>query len=147
MLLDTCIVSDLRRSDGSPAVKAFVAALPTEAMLLSVITIGEITKGIAVLPDGEKKYRLAAGLHTLSSQFAHRILPLDQETAEIWGELTAAGHKKGVTIPMADGLIAATALRHDLQIATRDTLHFEAAGALVINPWLDTAVVTPGDEP
>ena len=81
MLLDTCVVSELRRPDGSHAVKAFVAALPTEKMLLSVITIGEITKGVAVLPDGERKYRLAAWLHTLSSQFAHRILSLDQETA------------------------------------------------------------------
>jgi toxin FitB len=143
MLLDTCVVSELRRPDGSHAVKAFVTALPTEKMLLSVITISEITKGVAVLPDGEKKYRLAAWLQTLSSQFAHRILPLDQETAEIWGELSAAGQKKGITIPTADGLIAATALRHDLQIATRDTVHFEAAGAAVINPWADTAVVNP----
>ncbi len=144
VLLDTCVLSELRTSEGSPVVRAFVEALPTETFLLSVITIGEITKGVALLPESQKKRLLASWLEALSTQFDDRILPLDQETAKIWGELTAAGLKKGVTIPTADGLIAATALRHGLHVATRDTVHFEAAGALVINPWLGRAdAITP----
>ena len=71
--------------------------------------------------------------------FGDRILSLDQETAEIWGELSAAGQKKGAIIPVADGLIAATALRHGLHVATRNTAHFQAAGSMVINPWLSPA--------
>ena len=139
VLLDTCVVSEVRKSEGSPVVKAFVAALPAETLLLSVVNIGEVTKGVAVLPESQKKRLLAAWLDALSTQFDDRILPLDKETAKIWAELTAAGQEKGVTIPTADGLIAAAALRHGLHVATRDTVHFEAAGALVINPWLDGA--------
>lgn len=139
VLLDTCVLSEVRKSDGSPVVKAFVAALPAETLLLSVITIGEVTKGVAILPESQKRRLLAAWLDALSAQFNDRILPLDQETARIWGELSAAGQRKGVIIPTADGLIAATALRHNLRVATRDTMHFEAAGALVINPWIEAA--------
>jgi predicted nucleic acid-binding protein len=112
-------------------------------MFLSVITIGEITKGLSLLPESQKRRSLADWLLGLCRQFEDRILPLDQEAAKIWGELSAAGQKKGVTIPTADGLIAATALRHGLHIATRDTVHFEAAGAAMINPWASTGVVTP----
>jgi toxin FitB len=139
VLLDTCVLSELRKSDGSPAVKSFVGELPADTLLLSVITIGEVVNGVSVLPESQKKRLLAAWLDALSAQFDDRILPVDHDTARIWGELSAAGRKKGVTIPTADGLIAATALRHGLHVATRDTMHFEDAGALVINPWLEPA--------
>jgi predicted nucleic acid-binding protein len=104
-------------------------------MFLSVITVGEITRGVALLADGRKKSALAAWLAGLGQQFAGRILPVDHETSEIWGEITAAGKKKGASIPVADGLIAATALRHGLHVVTRDTRHYVATGAKVINPW------------
>ena len=136
VLVDTCVVSELQKPACSPAVKSFWAALPAKSVFLSVITIGEITKGVALLPDGEKKRAIRAWLLGLSGQFEDRILPIDQDTAEIWGELSAAGQKRGVGIPVSDGLIAATALRHGLHVATRNTPHFEAAGAMVIDPWL-----------
>jgi toxin FitB len=139
VLLDTCILTEMQRLDGSEAVKGFVKMLPSDVLFLSVITIGEITKGVALLPDGRKKRQLGTWLLGLSHQFADRILPLDQETAEIWGQSSATGQQKGFTIPAADGLIAATALRHGLFVATRNTPHFEAAGARVINPWLPPA--------
>jgi predicted nucleic acid-binding protein len=134
-LLDTCVVAELRKPDGSVAVKEFVAALPSSSLFLSVITIGEIAKGIALLPAGAKKRSLETWLLGLSTQFNDRILVLDQEAAETWGELSANGKKKGFTIPVADGQIAATAIRHGLQVVTRNTEHFEQAGALVENPW------------
>ena len=139
LLLDTCVVSEIRSSDGSPVVKSFVDAFPAETLLLSVITIGEVSKGVALLPEGRKKRSLNDWLHLLSSQFGDRILPLDQEAAEIWGALSATAQKKGLKVPVADGLIAATAIRHGLHVATRNAAHFEAAGAMVVNPWLSTA--------
>jgi predicted nucleic acid-binding protein len=136
LLLDTCVLSELQKPTRSGAVVAFIDGQPDGLLHVSVITIGEIAKGIALLPDGLKKQTLESWRVTLAGQFEDRILPVDQETAEIWGELSAAEQKKGVAIPIADGLIAATAMRHGLHVASRDTLHFKAAGAMVINPWL-----------
>jgi predicted nucleic acid-binding protein len=136
LLLDTCVVSEIRTTNGDPAVRAFVAAQPTAALFLSVITFGEISKGVSLLADGAKKQALAAWLGGLGRQFEDRILPVDQESAEIWGELTGAAQKGGRTVAAADGLIAATALRHGLHVATRNTTHFAAAGVLPVNPWL-----------
>ncbi len=136
LLLDTCVLSDLRNPAGSPAVKAFIAPLPDKILFVSVITLGEIAKGVALLSNGKRKRDLDAWRIGLSGRFEDRIVPLDQETAEIWGEITAVGQKKGVTIPAPDGLIAASALRHGLHVATRNRPHFEQAGAMVINPWL-----------
>jgi len=135
VLLDTCVLSELRNPHGSGAVKAFIAPLPDSALFVSVLTLGQIAKGVALLPHGKKKRELDAWRAGLSGRFADRIVPLDEETAEIWGELTAASLKRGITIPATDGLIAATALRHGLHVGTRNTPHFEAAGAMVINPW------------
>jgi toxin FitB len=140
LLLDTCVVSELQKPAGSPAVQSFIDLAPTKSLFLSVITIGEITKGVALLPDGCRKRSLRAWLVGLSSEFEDRILPLDQDTAEIWGELSAGGQQRGKSIPVADGLIAATALRHGLHVATRNTSHFVAAGAMVVNPWLTPLV-------
>jgi predicted nucleic acid-binding protein len=119
-----------------PAVKEFVRLAPSRDLYLSVITIGEITKGIALLAEGMKKQTLTAWLLGLTQRFEDRILPLDQEAASTWGELTAAARRRGHTVPTADGLIAATAVRHGLHVATRNLGDFEKAGAMVINPWL-----------
>jgi len=135
LLLDTCVLSEIRKTDGSPAVKGFIEAMPASGLYLSIITVGEIAKGIALLPDGHKKRELTTWGIGLSSQFEDRILSLDQESAEIWGQLSAAGQQKGAMIPVADGLIAATAIQHGLHVVTRNTPHFEAAGAMVVNPW------------
>ena len=135
LLLDTCLLAELRTSDGSPAVKAFIAGQPTESLFLSVITLGEIAKGVALPADERKNRALTTWQAGLFGQFGERIHAIDQETAEIWGQLTASGQRRGRIIPTADGLIADTALRHGLHMATRNTLHFEAAGAMVINPW------------
>jgi len=135
LLLDTCLLSELQKPQASPAVTAFMDGQPDYLLYVSVISLGEIARGLALMPDGRRKLGLEAWRSQLSSQFEERILPVDQETAERWGELTAAGKKKGLAIPTADGLIAATALRHGLHVATRNTSHFEQAGAMVVNPW------------
>jgi predicted nucleic acid-binding protein len=136
LLLDTCVLSELQKPACVPAVQAFVALTPANGVFVSVITIGEITQGIALLDEGAKKQTLRAWLLGLTRQFEDRILPVDQDTAELWGELSANARRKGHAVPTADGLIAATALRHGLHVATRNIGDFMRAGVMVINPWL-----------
>lgn len=135
VLLDTCILAEVRKPEGHPSVRSAVEEIPDEDLYLSVVSVGEIVKGIALLAAGKKKNALSSWLVTLESQFAERILGLDLETARIWGEMTARAQKKGVVVPATDGLLAATALRHGHHIMTRNTKHFEATGALIIDPW------------
>src|SRR4051794_15357983 len=97
-----------------------------------------MAKGIALLEVGPKKAHLTTWLATLEGQYGERILAIDAETARIWGELTARAQKTGVVIPPTDGLLAASALRHGLHVMTRNTRHFEASGALILDPWQAT---------
>jgi toxin FitB len=134
-LLDTCVLAEIRLPEGNPSVKSAVQEIPEDNLYLSVLSIGEVAKGIALLAAGRKKKALSSWLVTLETQFGDRILGVDVETARIWGELTARAQKSGVIIPGSDGLLAATALRHGLHVMTRNTRHFEASGALLIDPW------------
>ena len=137
-LLDTCVLTELRLPEGHPAVKSAVAEIPDADLYLSVLTVGEIAKGIGLLAAGRKKKALTSWLTGLETKFGDRILAIDIETARLWGELTARAQKSGIIIPGVDGLLAATALRHGLRVMTRNTGHFEASGALIIDPWQNT---------
>ena len=137
-LLDTCVLTELGKADGNSSVKSAVAEIVTANLYLSVLTVGEIAKGIALLEAGRKKTSLGTWLARVENQYADRILAVDMETARIWGELTARAQKNGVIIPGTDGLLAATALRHGLHIMTRNARHFEASGVLIIDPWQDS---------
>ncbi len=106
-------------------------------MFLSVLTVGELTKGIELLAAGERKRTLRRWLETLEQDYADRILSIDTETARIWGELTAGAQTGGRTIPASDGLIAATAIRHGLHLMTRNVTDFVNTGAMLLNPWQD----------
>jgi predicted nucleic acid-binding protein len=136
LLLDTCTLSEVRHPEGAPEVKDYVRLVPSDNLYLSVISVGEVARGLALLADSPKKARLTAWLLGLDRQFGDRILPVDREIAMVWGERDAAAKAKGHTVPPADGLIAATAIRHGLHVATRNTDDFVKAGALVVNPWL-----------
>ena len=135
VLLDTCALSELRRPEPNDAVLRAIDALASEDLFVSVLSIGEIAKGIAVLKESKNRRALQSWLQTLERQYADRLLPIDLETSRIWGELTTAAQKMGRTIPATDGLIAATARRHGLHIMTRNIGDFEPAGVLVLNPW------------
>jgi predicted nucleic acid-binding protein len=135
VLVDTCVLSEVRHPRGNAAVRAAFDAIPDAHMFVSVITVGEIFKGIELLSAGEKKRELTEWLTGLCDRFGDRILPIDRETALAWGEITARARVKGIQIPISDGLIAATALRHGLHAMTRNTDHFAASGALIIDPW------------
>lgn len=134
-LLDTCTLAEIRRPEGQARVKAAVAEILDSDLYVSVLTVGEIARGIALLAAGKKKRSLTTWLNGLEVGFNDRILGIDGETARIWGELTARAQKAGEIIPAVDGLLAATAVRHGLHVITRNTRHFEASGALVFDPW------------
>ena len=137
VLLDTCVISETTRPKGARSVREHIAALRSEDTFLSVVTIGEIAHGIARLASGRKKAALETFLLGLEQDFGSRILEVDVQTARIWGETTAAAKQRGKSIPIPDGLIAATAIRHGLHVMTRNVSDFEGTGAMIINPWED----------
>jgi predicted nucleic acid-binding protein len=138
VLLDTCVVSELRRSDGDPRARAAVNAIPDNDLFLSVLTIGEIVKGIALLEPGKKQQALQEWADGLQTRFADHILPVDLATCVLWGEIIAQARRQGITVPAVDGLIAATARRHGLRLMTRNVADFAATGAVVLNPWQES---------
>lgn len=135
ILLDTCVLSELRKPRGKSSVHAAVSEVASENLFISVISVGEIIKGIALLNEGKKKRQLQSWAQTLERYYSDRILNVDFETTRIWGEITAIAQKGGKIIHVSDGLIAATALRHGMHIMTRNIPDFEPSGALLINPW------------
>jgi len=135
ILLDTCVLSELQKPDRSVAVRDFIKEFAEDALFVSVISIGEIAKGVALLDDGARKKALQSWLNGLERAYSQRILTITPETARIWGEITAKARKQGLQVGAADGLIAATALCHGLHVITRNVSDFEPTGALIINPW------------
>jgi toxin FitB len=134
-LLDTNVVSEVRRAKCQPNVRARLAAIPEEDLCISVITIGEIAHGICRLEPGKRRREFEEWLGQTERFFADRLLPVDREIARLWGEITAKAAEQGRAIHAADGLIAATAVRHGLHLMTRDVMGFEATGVMLINPW------------
>ena len=137
-LVDTCVLSEVQRRRSNKQVRERFEALAAEDVYLSVLTLGELKKGIDKLKASAKKRALTAWFGQLILSAQNRILPIDHETAIIWGEVTAKSEKKGQSIPAVDGLIAATALRHGLHLMTRNVAHFEPTGVMLINPWEDS---------
>ena len=121
-LLDTCVVSEIRRPEGTPEVKAAVRELAEYDAFLSVITLGEIASGVARLEEGRRRRELTSWLDGLERGFAERILPVDAETARLWGDLDAAARRAGRWVGVSDGLIAATAVQHGLRVMTRNVV-------------------------
>ena len=137
VLLDTCVVSEIRHPQGAPAVKAAVESLDDENTFLSVVTLGELAGGVARLVQGRRRRELMAWLDGLETHFADRILSFDPGTARLWGELDALARNAGRRASAADGMIAATARVHGLHVMTRNVADFEPLGALTVNPWDD----------
>lgn len=137
-LIDTCVLSEARRARGEPRVRARLEAIADDDFYLSVVTIGVIIRGIGLLHGEEPRRKaLEEWVRDIQEHHEKRILPVDVQVARIWGENDAKARNNGVTIPAADGLIAATALRHDLAVMTRNTAHFEITGVRLIDPWAE----------
>ncbi len=140
VLLDTCVLSEIRHPRGNPAVREAVLAFRDRELFISVLTLGELAKGIALLDAGQRQQELNAWLTGLEQQFADRILDITADIVRVWGELTAAAQRNGRVVPATDGLIAATALQHGLQVMTRNVENFTPTGVRVLDPWLPPGV-------
>ena len=131
-LVDTCVLSELVKPRPSRQVSEWFDAAPPDTLFVSVLTFGEIRKGIEKLPDERRRARIVAWLETdLPDWFEDRVLPIDAGVADEWGHLMA----RPGNIPAIDGLIAATALRHRLAVVTRNEADFAATGVDLLNPW------------
>lgn len=134
-LLDTCVLSEIRHPSGNERVKDTIAQIGDEFLFLSVLTIGEVAKGIDLLPQGKKRSQLMSWLNKLQLDFGEQLLPIDSNISSIWGTVTAKLQREGIVLPAVDGLIAATALHHGMHFVTRNTRHVEASGVLLLDPW------------
>ena len=133
-LLDTNVVSESRRGRHcNPGVAAWFASVVVTDLFISALTIGEIRKGITLVAsrgDHTQAANLDTWLHGILTIFAERILPVDANVADVWGRMYATRN-----VPVIDGLLAATAIVHDLTLVTRNISHAQGLGANLLNPF------------
>ena len=135
-LLDTAVVSELVRKSPSAAVLKWIDGQDEATLHLSVLTIGELEKGVARLPASVRRSRLQSWVRRdLAERFGGRLLPIDTRTAARWGAIAGESEKRGRPLPVIDCLIAATALVNGLAVVTRNVGDFERCGANCVNPW------------
>lgn len=135
-LLDTCVISELVARRPNPKVLEWIDQTDETGLYLSVLTIGEIRKGIEKLPDSERKNILDAWLcEQLLVRFQDRLLPIDAPVMLRWGQLTGMLERQGKTMGAIDSLIAATALHGGLTLVTRNEIDFRHTGLPILNLW------------
>jgi toxin FitB len=135
-LLDTCVLSEYTRRKPDGKVIRWVEGMDEEKLFLSAITIGEIHHGIERLPDSRRKTELITWINNgLIARFGLRVLSVDVQTMFLWGSLVARMENAGHPLALMDSLIVASALQHNLIIATRNVDDFLPCGIQVTNPW------------
>ena len=135
-LLDTNVISELIKPRPEANVTSWIHGTDESLLFLSVLTLGEIRRGIAGLPQSRRRASLEAWFDKeFQARFEDRILTIDEEVADRWGLLTAAAITSGVVLPVIDSLLAATALEHNLTFVTRDIGQIPLLGVAVFNPW------------
>nr|WP_320114735.1 type II toxin-antitoxin system VapC family toxin [uncultured Desulfuromonas sp.] len=135
-LVDTCVVSELVKAQPNPKVVEWIDAVDEGRIFLSVLTLGELEKGIAKLQNVPRKDALREWLeHDLIERFAGKILPIDEAVAVAWGRMQGEAEQKGNKLPVIDSLLAATAEINGLTVATRNVVDFERCGCRLFNPW------------
>ena len=135
-LLDTNCISELVLVRPEPRVMEWMEAADEGLLYLSVLTLGEIRKGLAALAQGRRRTRLETWLEVdLRARFSGRVLPVDEEVADRWGLLAAQAKRKGIALPIMDGLLAATALHYNLTVVSRNASEFTSSQVPVVNPW------------
>ena len=138
-LLDTNVLSELRRPKPDRKVLTFIAAQPLERLYVSAVTLAEIRFGIEVVTDATKRAELNGWLaHKVRPMFEQRVLPVTEEIMFKWRLLVEDGRKAGYTFSQPDLIIAATALHHGLTVVTRNVSDYERVRARVFNPWVDS---------
>jgi toxin FitB len=135
-LLDTNCISEIVRPKPEPSVVEWLEATEETMLNLSVLTLGEIRKGLAGLAQGKRRTRLESWLEVeLQTRFAGRILPVDTAIADRWGVIAAEAKRRGKALSVIDGLLAATALHHNLTVVSRNASDFMGVLVQVLNPW------------
>ena len=135
-LLDTNCISELVKPKPEPRVVEWMEAADEAMLYLSVLTVGEIRKGLAGIPQSKRRTRLETWLEVdLQARFAGRIMPIDAAVADRWGVIAAGAKRSGKGLSVIDGLLAATALHHNLTIVSRNASDFTNAQVQVLNPW------------
>lgn len=135
-LLDTNVLSELRRPRPEPKVVAFIAAQPLEQMFVSAVTLAEIRFGIELVGDANRRAELNEWLtHKVRPMFAQRILPVSEDIMFKWRLLVEDGRKSGHTFTQPDLIIAATGLHHGLTVVARDTADYAKTRVALLNPW------------
>jgi toxin FitB len=135
-LLDTNVLSEAARPEPDPGVVDWLDRRPILDLAISVLTLGEIRKGVDLMEGGRRRRRLRDWLETsLPEQFEGRVLPIDRATALEWGRLTARGRRDGRELHVVDGLLLATAAAHRLVLVTRNERDCRDRGVEILNPW------------
>ncbi len=148
-LLDTNVLSELRRPKPEARVAAFIAAQSLDTLYISTVTLAEIRFGIERVTEPNRRAALDDWLtHSIRPLFAQRILEVTEDVMLKWRLLVESGRKSGHTFSQPDLIIAATALCHGLMIVSRDTRDYATAGASFFNPWTDSGQISrPGTDP
>lgn len=135
-LLDTCVLSELIKKNPSAKVVKWVSKTEETHLFISVLTIGEIHKGIEKLPESKKKEKLHKWVnYDLKERFKNRIIDFDLQTATVWGKIQAQSELSGKGMPTIDGQIVATGISYELTVVTRNITDMEISGATLLNPW------------
>ena len=135
-LLDTCVISELVAKQPNPRVLEWIDSVDPDGIYLSVITIGEITKGIEKLPNSKRKQELSDWLENeLLIRFQENLIQLDVNILIQWGKLNARMETRGQSMPAIDSLIAATAQEHNFILVTRNEADFAGTEIEILNPW------------
>jgi predicted nucleic acid-binding protein len=135
-LLDTNVLSEFARvRPPDSRVDLWLKARPDDLLYASVLTFAEIRRGIELLPTGKRRSQLEEWLDDLDTSFSERLLPVTKAVGDRWAVLSAQAKRRGTTVALFDGIIAATALEHDLTIATRNVRDFSDLGVRLVNPW------------
>jgi len=130
--LDTNVISEARKPRGDDRVRRWISSVPVEDLFLSVLTLGEVRRGIGLLEgrDPVQAEVYEAWLATVLRDYADRIIPVDAETAEEWGSMNVPH-----PVPVVDGLMAATAKVRNMTFVTRNTSDVARTGARLLNPF------------
>lgn len=135
-LLDTCLISELSKSKPDKKVVDWVLSENETGFYVSVLTFGELHKGIEKLPESKKKKELRIWIEgELKDRFQNRIIGIDMRVSILWGKIQCVAEKKGKPMPAIDSLIAATGIAHDLIVVTRNVSDMEQSGVRLLNPW------------
>ena len=136
LLIDTNVLSEVTKPAPEQRVLDWLDGLDEDRAFISVVSIAEIRRGVALMDTGRKRDALDEWLSLdLPQRFDQRVLPVDEQVAVAWGDLMALAKRRGRGLASMDGLIGATAITHDLTLATRNRKDFEGLGVELLDPW------------